>query len=284
MSSTDKNVSFVVVTTNHDAVIETIESIIDSGQEIYYFWEVLVIVNGCDKKFCKKIEDNFSENKNIKTHYFRDGNIGKARNLGIKKAKGEYVIYIDSDCVVNRGYIKRLKKYLNSNFLIARGPIEFSSPQGLIPGASKKLRELAYKKRKQRAYTPNLIVRKDLYDKVGLFDENFRGGEDNEWSLRFEYLEIAIKHFKDLKIKHCGHKSSWDIIKMQFRYGRFRTRMFKKNKLDKDLNFKKKCKIYFRLFDEIPRLNLFSSFKDRIIILFLYLARDLGVIWQLMKR
>lgn len=96
-------------------------------------------------------------------------------------------------------------------------------------------------------------------------------------------FKIVPRFFNDLIIEHIDHKSILKIIMTYFHYGVGRTYRFRKNLLKGNLTLRDKYRIYYRLFNEIPNLRGINSFIIKIIILFLYLIRDIGVIYGLFK-
>jgi GT2 family glycosyltransferase len=282
-----KLLSFVIPTTNDPRVLETIASIISSNGWSPKDCEIIVVVNNCPKHFYENLlreVNSYNLRNNIKILYLKNGNIAKARNMGIKTANGQYIIHIDSDCKIAPEYIKKLKEYLfNENFLIGRGAVRFVPVNNPFSKANCELKELVYFSRKEIAYTPNLIVRKDIYDKVGLFDEKLFHGEDTEWSQRLKNFGIFPKFLNDLIVEHVDHKSIFKIITTYFHYGIGRAYRFKKILSDDKLSFNEKCKVYYRLFNEIPNLSSINSFISKAIILFLYLVRNIGVCYGVVK-
>ena len=279
--------SFIIPTTNDPRVKETIGSILSSEGWSSHDCEIIVVVNNCSKYFYENLCGELSPfvaKGDIKLLYLKKSNIAKARNIGIQMSKGQYVIHIDSDCKVMVDYIKKLKKYLSEqNFLIGRGGIKFIPVNNLLSKASCELKKLAYFTRRETAYTPNLMVRKELYKKVGLFDEKLSHGEDTEWSQRLKDFKVVPKFFSDLIIEHIDHKSILKIIITYFHYGVGRTYRFKRALLKSNLTLRDKYSTYYRLFNEIPNLRSINSFINKIIILFLYLVRDIGVFYGLFK-
>jgi len=279
--------SFIIPTMDDPRIRETITSIISSEGWSSYDCEIIVVVNNCPKYFFENLCKEFSLlgfKDCIKILYFKNSNIAKARNVGIKTSKGQYIIHIDSDCKMAVDYIKKLKKYLSTqNFLIGRGSINFIPANNFLSKANCELKKLAYFSRQKTSYTPNLIVKKELYRKVGLFDEKVFYGEDTEWSQRLKDFGIIPRFFSDLIINHIDHKSISEIIITYFHYGVGRTYRFKKALLKNSLAPCDKLSIYYHLFDEIPNLGSVDSFINKIFILFLYLLRDIGVIYGLLK-
>jgi GT2 family glycosyltransferase len=74
-------------------------------------YEIIVVDNGSkdkSKKILKKLAKKYSQIKLI----FSPKNLGFAggNNLGIKEAKGKYVILLNNDCVVDKNWLKNLIK------------------------------------------------------------------------------------------------------------------------------------------------------------------------------
>lgn len=89
---------------------ECINSILN---QTYNNIEILLIDDGstdnsssiCDM-YCKKY-------KNIITYHLNNGGVSKARNYGIDKATGEYIIFIDSDDFIDKSMIEKLINIVN---------------------------------------------------------------------------------------------------------------------------------------------------------------------------
>jgi len=288
MSSHSKTLlSFIIPTIDDLRVKRAITSITSSTGWSTHDCELIVVVNNCSKHFYTHLRNHFISGKsrdNIKIVYLRKGNIARARNIGIKAASGRYLVHMDSDCKLVSDYVETLKRHLsNQNLLIARGAVKFAPANNLLSKASCELKKIAYFTRQEIAYAPNLIVKKELYKKVGLFDEKLFHGEDTEWSQRLKNFRVVPRFFSDLIIDHIDHKSILKIIMTYFHYGVGRTYRFKRALLKSNLTLRDKYSTYYRLFNEIPNLRSINSFINKIIILFLYLVRDIGVIYGLFK-
>ncbi|MDI3526491.1 MAG: hypothetical protein PWR03_674, partial [Tenuifilum sp.] len=96
-----------------DEVDELLKSLID---QTYNDFEVIVVEDGSSLP-CKDIIDKFSEKLNVRYFYKTNSGPGLTRNFGAEKANGEYLIFLDSDCIVPNGYFELVNDELTSNYV-----------------------------------------------------------------------------------------------------------------------------------------------------------------------
>lgn len=188
-------ISIVVPVYNvENYIVETIESVI---AQTYSNWELWLIDDGSTDASSDKIKPFTIQHENI--HYLRKENGGQAsaRNLGIKNAKGEYVAFLDSDDFWApeklAQQIEELKEF-QPDFLYGMGYYYFENengktePYSWISGLNtgKDFFQILY--HSSAVNTNSVLVRKELFEKVGYFNENelLRGTED--WDL---WMRIA---------------------------------------------------------------------------------------------
>lgn len=132
-----------------------------------------------------------------------------ARNKGISLSKGEIYGFTDSDCIPHPTWIENAaKKFQTGAIDRVAGNIE------LIYQDNKhrtwvELYESIYEFDQKRivrvhkaSVTANLFVRKELFDKVGLFDLTKMSGEDFGWNRRANLHNFNIIYGDDVKISH----------------------------------------------------------------------------------
>ena len=179
-------ISVIIAAKNASRYIkETIDSI--KKQNIQDS-EIIVVCDACtdntkqiaEELGCKTIEVNFSH-------------IGKTRNAGLKKAKGEYILYVDSDDIMEEnGILNLYNEFLKDNTLEAVFSMshEFVSPE-LSDEDKRKLKArpddyfgaLAGCKKKK----------KEVFDKIGTFDEVLKAGDIVEYQIRLQQKNIKVK-------------------------------------------------------------------------------------------
>jgi len=77
-------------------------------------FEVIIVEDG-SQDLCKSVVDNYTHKFKI-TYYFKENaGQGFARNYGFEKAKGDYFIVFDSDCLIPSNYLEIVDKALETN-------------------------------------------------------------------------------------------------------------------------------------------------------------------------
>src|SRR5699024_385424 len=110
--------SFVIPVYNRpDEIQELLESL---SQQSYKNFEVIVVEDGSQKD-CKEIALNFRDRLNLKYFYKKNQGQGVARNYGFSKARGDYLITLDSDVVVPDLYLEKVFQGIKRGGLDAFG-------------------------------------------------------------------------------------------------------------------------------------------------------------------
>jgi len=165
------------------------------------YLQVLVVDNDI-KSSAKEIVECFKSNNIISFEYFvqPSKNISLTRNLGVKNAKGDYILFIDDDEIATKGWIMEywlcMKKYKPDGiFGLVIPKYHESTPKWIKKGKffSKELSPTGEIARSTR--TSNCIVRAELIkDEPGPFDPSYglTGGEDTQL---FERLRLKGARF-----------------------------------------------------------------------------------------
>ncbi len=220
--------SFIVPVCDDIRVINTIQSFLDcSGSEIH---ECLIVCNGSSSKTLELLLERNAGYKNIRIVYTKKKNISLARNIGVLQARGEFLVFIDSDCVFDDNYLKNLIRTHNKQDVI-KGKIDYTLGRSAFDRNYSWLRTYFNDNYKLSPYTPNLIINKKIYNKVGLYNEELSGAEDSEWSQRFkEYNEYNLVYSPNLSVSH-GLDDAKKSQKTWMLYGIGRAYQVKKAKL-----------------------------------------------------
>ena len=183
-------------TFNHSQFIgEAIESVLNQTFKDFE----LIIVDNYSEDETKDIVESFND-KRIKYYLFHNnGIIAASRNYGIKKAKGKYLAFIDSDDVWFKDKLERqincFRKYPSINFIFTSFKVISSdkTDSGKLLGPNKDVQGLLYKKLLNYNFivTSSVVMHKSIVDNVGFFDES----QELQCVEDFDYwLRIAKKH------------------------------------------------------------------------------------------
>lgn len=186
-------VSVVVTTFNRNVYLkETIASIVS---QTYNDIELIVIDDGSELSYA-------AENREIckqfsKCNYFYKKNTGQpdSRNYGIMRSKGAFIGFCDDDDVwVLDKLEKQLKIFeLHPEYSIVTGCIEYLYESGERTGKLKchdgynhgYIFENLLIKNRTASITP--LLKREVFEKVGLFNPNFTIAEDWEFWRRLSY-------------------------------------------------------------------------------------------------
>ena len=102
------DVSIIIVSYNTvDLTIHCIESIYAKTQQVSF--EVIVVDNGSKDNTVQRIKDQFKKVRVIETG--KNLGFGKANNIGLKEARGKYILYLNSDTILLNNGVKDFFDY-----------------------------------------------------------------------------------------------------------------------------------------------------------------------------
>lgn len=204
------NVSIVILSYNNIEYTKAcLLSIAKYSQ--YENYEVIIVDNGSSVTTVEQLKSIAQHDVNLSLIINQD-NLGfaKGNNIGIKAAKGEFIILLNNDTIVSAGWLNRFIHHMTVNPQIGLlGPVTNNigneakidiSYSNVDDGL-----ELARKYTLENAnilyYTSNLaffcvVIRRSVINKVGLLDEEFGRGffEDDDYCIRAlnEGFQVAI--------------------------------------------------------------------------------------------
>jgi len=200
----DIKVSVVIPTYNRaDLIDKAIKSVL---KQTYQHYEIIVIDDGSTDNTEKVVKDLHHSQIHYIKHNDNRG-VSAARNTGIKKSRGEYIAFLDSD---DEWMPEKLDKQMK---IFERAPLEVGAVYTgnyYIDRKSKKIKKVYIPRKKGyiyedilkgegRLYVSTLIVRRECFAKAGLFDEDFPAREDLDMWIRIsKYYQFA--YVKDLLV------------------------------------------------------------------------------------
>ncbi|MDB5063476.1 MAG: glycosyltransferase [Mucilaginibacter sp.] len=216
---------------------QEIDELLDSlTLQTYKQFEVLVIEDGSVDK-AGDIVKGYEGRLNIR--YFEKANEGQGftRNFGFERAKGDYFVIFDSDCLIPQNYLQIVNDSLSKNWLDAYGgpdgahhsftPLQkaisysMTSPftTGGIRGSKKGIGQFH-----PRSF--NMGISRQVWEKAGGFIIT-RLGEDIEYSIRIHSLGYKIGLIPDAIVYHKRRTDFVKFYKQIHFFGRARINIYK---------------------------------------------------------
>jgi len=198
-------------------------------------YEIILVDNGSDPAILQ------SDIPDERVRIIRnEENLGcpKAFNQGINETKGEYICILNNDVVATPGWAEHLIAHLDKYDLVGPCTNSISGPQQVLLDEIYNTKEELYDQA-VKFYNTNkgkvqpfhrlvaycLLGKREVFDKIGLFDEAFGQGnyEDDDLCLRAIEAGFRCGICRDVYIHHFG------LITFKFMDADY-TNLLKKNK------------------------------------------------------
>lgn len=230
--------SVVIPTYNRAEVLKkTVLSLVKTKNKNYN-WEIVIVDDGSDEKNRELNKKLTIISKKVKLYMKNNGGPASARNLAIQKAKGEILIFINDDTLVDDYFIdkhinfhqynKNLNIGLVGQYLVPN--FELKSPAMLWFLEKSGLNFFYDEKRIINNFAPwyyfwtcNLSVKKLFFSKNNLhFDEDFKmaAWEDVEFGYRADKCGLKLKFDKKLIAYHNHNFTYNEVLSRFFGHGR----------------------------------------------------------------
>ncbi len=204
-----------------DEINELLESLAISDYKKDF--EIVIVEDGSTAN-CKEIVEKFNKKLQISYYYKTNSGPGDSRNYGMKKAKGNYFIIFDSDCIIPSDYLTKVDVELQKNYVDCFGgpdkalktfsniqkAINFSMTSFLTTGG---IRGGSEKISKFQPRSFNMGISKNAFVASKGFG-NIHPGEDPDLSIRLWNLGFQTQLFSNCFVYH-KRRIDWDKFKLQ---------------------------------------------------------------------
>ncbi|MDE6304091.1 MAG: glycosyltransferase [Paramuribaculum sp.] len=208
MSRNNPKYSIIVPVYNRES--EVADLLTSLGSQKCRDFETIIVEDGSTQP-CSHIVEKLGPQANAR--YISRPNEGRsyARNAGIEDARGEWLVFFDSDCVIPPDYFENLEKTIGDNHLDCYGGPDdahasFSPVQKAINFAMTSLLTtggIRGSRKSMEKFTPrsfNMGFTREVADKVKGFREMF--SEDIDISTRIKNAGFRIGLAPDAKVWH----------------------------------------------------------------------------------
>jgi len=202
----------------------------------------IIVVDGNSEDNTKKIVEKYSD---IKVLDNPERNTAVGRNIGIKNSKGGYIAFTDGDVIVPKNWLKTLIKNLvtlgERTTGVGGGNIHPKTSNDFVKALERMLHTwwggmgsvtgscFNEIKEVESLGGFNSLYKKDIFEKIGYFDENFATGEDAELNVRIKMKGYKLFHIPKTDVIHNPKDTLRKWIKRMFQYGRARMKIMRKH-------------------------------------------------------
>lgn len=148
-----------------------------------------------------------------------------ARNRAVERARGALLAFTDADVVVDRSWLRELVAASDGGRMCVAGAVRNGTPHSIVGTAEYLVQFLDLHPRRPAASawhgaTANLLLGRDLFERLGHFPEDMGGGEDTlltgEARARGQFVfgPRAV-------VTHLNRTTLADVVRHQYEFGRF---------------------------------------------------------------
>lgn len=228
--------SFIIPVYNRP---EEVDELLDSlTRQTFRDFEVVIVEDGSDVP-ARGVVERYRKLLDIHYHVKSNSGPGPTRNYAVERSHGEYLIILDSDCVLPPGYLAAVEAELrrepadafggpdcaHTSFTPVQKAIDYAMTSffttGGIRGGCKKLDKFY-----PRSF--NMGVRAEAYRALGGFSR-MRFGEDIDLSIRIFQKGYRCRLFPDAWVWHKRRTDLRKFFKQVHNSGIARIHLYKKH-------------------------------------------------------
>jgi glycosyltransferase involved in cell wall biosynthesis len=197
--------------------------------------EVLVIDGMSDDGTRKVLSEYKRNHANIRVLDNLKRGIPQGLNIGVRHAKGDRIIRADAHCAYPVDYVSRLiywQNQLNADNVGAvlytaagaytRVAVAIAYVMSVPFGVGGSLFRTGVLRPMEVDTVPFGCFRREVFDRIGLFDESMPRTEDDEFNARLREGGGRIFLVPDVQIKYYARDTVYKFLRMLFQYGFFK--------------------------------------------------------------
>lgn len=210
----------------------TVRECLDSLQNQTYNGEYEIIL--VDSSQDSTLQIVSSEYKNINLiHLDNKTDPGTARNLGVKRAKGDLIAFIDSDCIAANDWLERIMLAHESSYGVIGGSVSRNNQEDDLVGLAGYIAEF-------REFLPelpggevehlptcNLSFKKRIFNEYGLFRGEYYPQEDRVYNYYLRKKGEKILFNPAIRVFHQHRSRLKEFLLHQKRIGDITARVLK---------------------------------------------------------
>ena len=169
------------------AIVNTLRSVLT---QTYTDFEVVVVDDGSTDNSLNVVRsfvNSFTHSSFVKIIHKENGGVSSARNRGIKEAKGDYIALLDGDDLWEQTFLTEQLKLIHDfpqagmwgvNTAFIKNGKCWKWEQGMGDGYRGYVENYFGTSHNDLFCSSSVVIRKDVFEKVGYFDERISSSED----------------------------------------------------------------------------------------------------------
>ena len=166
----------------------------------------IIVVDDCSEDNTIEIAEKYD--CKIIHHDCPKGQVA-GKNNGLKVAKGKYIMFHDHDDIMKNGTLETLYNELISDKNISA--VEAKVQDWYSPDLSDEEKKKTQIKQEPYwgLFTGAILMKKEIFDVIGLFNENLKAGEIIEWQQKMDSAGLKIKKLDLVSTDRRIHSSNF---------------------------------------------------------------------------
>lgn len=199
-------------------------------------FEVIIVEDGSTED-CRAVIEKYRDHLTIRYFFKENSGPGDSRNFGMAQAKGDYLLFFDSDCLIPAHYFETVENFLQQHPLDA-----FGGPDTAHPSFTKTQKAINYamtsiittggvrgRENQLDNYQPrsfNMGISREVYAAVGGFGD-IHPGEDPDLSYRIMDAGFSIGLIAGAYVYHKRRIDFKKFSKQVYKFGVVRNVLMK---------------------------------------------------------
>lgn len=230
------NLKYSIIIPVYNRPDEMAEMLASLAQQSEKNFEVVVVEDGSSLP-CKDEVDRYADTLEIQ--YCTKPNTGRSdtRNVGMQRARGDYFLFFDSDCILPPEYIQSLNRCLQKDYTDCFGgpdralptftdmqkAVNFAMTSFLTTGGIRGSGKVCMEKFHPRSF--NMGFSRAVYEKVGGFADMF--GEDIDLSIRIREAGFRTVLFPEVSVYHKRRVNLKKFFRQVYNFGQARIFLYR---------------------------------------------------------
>ena len=218
----NRRYSFIIPVYNRPQEIqELLESVADAKWDIPY--EIVIVEDGSSET-SEAVVAHYSEQLPISYYFKPNSGPGDSRNFGMKNAKGDYFIILDSDILMPKHYLPTVEAFLASHYVDCFGGADAAHPSfsplqkaiNFVMTSFLTTGGIRGKEHRVNSFEPrsfNMGISKKAYEATGGFGK-IHPGEDPDLSQRIKAKGFETAFIPNAAVFH-KRRISWEKFHLQ---------------------------------------------------------------------